>query len=105
MGGRQDLAGILLEARQLLALPQNDFIWSSWSDSSSALAELDGVLSNLSEPETIDIRNLRALFLPTGDMQEVSIASGWGDEFLALAGRFDQAFRRFVASEIRSDPL
>jgi hypothetical protein len=31
------------------------------------------------------------LFLPTGPMQEVSLSSGWGDEFVALADRFDRA--------------
>lgn len=30
-------------------------------------------------------------FIPTGPLQEVSISSGWGDEFCALADRFDAA--------------
>ena len=31
------------------------------------------------------------LFLPTGPIQEVSLSSGWGDAFVALADRFDLA--------------
>lgn len=30
-------------------------------------------------------------FTSTGPMQEVSLSSGWGQEFLALAKRFDAA--------------
>ena len=30
------------------------------------------------------------LFLPTGPIQEVSLSSGWGDAFVALADRFDR---------------
>lgn len=32
-----------------------------------------------------------ALFLPTGDLQEVAIANGWGEAFLDLARRADAA--------------
>ena len=31
------------------------------------------------------------LFLPTRPVQEVGLSSGWGDEFLELASRFDRA--------------
>jgi len=34
---------------------------------------------------------LRLLFAPTGPLQETSMTSGWADEFLALATRFDDA--------------
>ena len=34
---------------------------------------------------------MSVLFAPTGPMQELSIDSGWGQEFIALADRFDEA--------------
>jgi hypothetical protein len=34
---------------------------------------------------------MAVLFLPTGPVQEVSLSGGWGDEFVALADRFDTA--------------
>jgi hypothetical protein len=37
---------------------------------------------------------LIVLFAPTGPIQEVSISSGWGNEFLDLAERFDRAVQR-----------
>jgi hypothetical protein len=36
---------------------------------------------------------LRVLFAPTGPIQEVSVSSGWGDAFLELADRFDDAMQ------------
>jgi len=40
------------------------------------------------------IDELHVLFAPTGDIQEHSIAGGWGPEFLKLAERFDDAIAR-----------
>jgi hypothetical protein len=40
---------------------------------------------------------LAVLFAPTGPMQEVSLSSGWAQEFLALAARFDAAAQRVYA--------
>jgi hypothetical protein len=40
------------------------------------------------------------LFLPTGPIQEVSLSSGWAQEFLDLADRYDQA----VAEAARGRP-
>jgi hypothetical protein len=37
------------------------------------------------------VSNLSWLFAPTGPLQEVSLNSGWGAEFLALVARFDAA--------------
>jgi hypothetical protein len=87
----QDLIVVLSEARVLLANPENNFLWSSWEDSSDALEEIDGLLAQLKAGQLPSAGSLRVLFLPTGPIQEVSISSGWGDEFLELANRFDAA--------------
>ena len=75
------------EARELLALPGNDFDWSSWEDQRAALAEMDAHIDAL---ERGAVPNLSVLFLPTGPIQEVSLSSGWGEDFLRLAERFDR---------------
>jgi hypothetical protein len=81
------LLDVLLEARRLLALPGNDFSWSSFVDQDLALEEIDATIERLREGDT----NTGVLFLPTGPLQEVSLSSGWGDEFVALANRYDAA--------------
>ena len=85
-----DLLAVMLEARRLIALPENDFSWSSFIDQEAALEEIDGFISDLDEGAA-NASWIGMLFLPTGPLQEVAISSGWGDEFVALADRFDLA--------------
>ena len=80
----------MLEARRLLALPDNDFSYSSFVDQEAALDELDAYIAELRAGST-KTGGMSVLFLPTGPLQEVSLSSGWGDAFVALADRFDAA--------------
>lgn len=88
---RQELLSVLREARSLLARPGNDFAWSSWQDAGAALAELDLLIVTLDAGRLPSRLAVSVLFAPTGPIQEVSISSGWGREFLALAARGDAA--------------
>jgi hypothetical protein len=105
----QPLVAVLLETRALLANPENNFLWSSWEDSSDALEEIDGLLGQLKAGIIPNAGSLNVLFLPTGDIQEVAISSGWGDEFLELANRFDAAMMGysnvFTACECQTKDL
>ena len=88
---QQKLVGVLREARSFLAQPDNDFAWSSWGGAEDALREIDALILRIegdSLPPRIDVA---VLFAPTGPIQEVSVSSGWGTEFLELADRFDSA--------------
>jgi hypothetical protein len=82
------LADVLIEARRLVSLPDNNFTWATWDDAEEAIAEIDGLLSrsHLGPPPMGEVA---VLFMPTGDLQEVSISSGWGNEFIDLANRYD----------------
>jgi hypothetical protein len=85
----EDLSGLLTvmtEIRRLLALPDNDFAWSSWRDQRAALADINRSIADLKQGA---VPHLSLLFAPTGPLQDVSLRSGWGAEFLALAERFD----------------
>jgi hypothetical protein len=87
----QNLIDVLDEARSLLAEPDNDFAWSSWKAAGAACREIDRLVSLLASGSLPPRGELSVLFAPTGPIQEVSISSGWGDEFLRLAQRFDRA--------------
>jgi len=93
------LRSVLEEARELLAAADNDFTWSSWQDRDDALSEIDTLLAELRSGVAPSILTLHVLFAPTGPIQEVSLSSGWGDAFIALAERFDAA----MASEQLDD--
>ena len=77
--------------RNLLARPDNDFSWSSWPDQAAALAEIDQHLDWLSRGGVPD---LSLLLVPTGPAQEVSLSSGWGEEYLQVAERIEAALAR-----------
>jgi hypothetical protein len=85
----QKLIAILNEARILIARDGTDFLWSSWIDQEHAVSEIDSVIASL---ENGFVPEIGVLFAPTGPIQEVSLSSGWGDEFLELAERFDKEY-------------
>lgn len=89
MQNLQNLISILKETRSCLAREGNDFSWSSWEDQNHAVSEIDLVIAKL---ENGTIPDMGILFAPTGPIQEVSLRSGWGDEFLKLADRFDKEY-------------
>jgi len=84
---------VLGEARGFLARPDNDFAWSSWHSAADALREIDGLISRITSGDMPKRLDLEVLFAPTGPIQEVSLSSGWGNEFLSLAERFNAAMK------------
>ena len=84
---------VLGETRQFLARPDNSFGWSGWANAEAALTEIDAVIEGIRSGAALDATHVGVLFAPTGPIQEVSLNSGWGDAFLALAGRIDDAMR------------
>ena len=75
----------------MLALPDNEFMWSSWEDADAALAEMDGLIRRLEAGGLPDRFAISILYAATGPIQETAMSSGWGDEFLVLADRCDAA--------------
>lgn len=91
---RHELADALRAARALLARSGNDYSWSSFGQEDDALKEMDGLIAAVEEGELPRRLHLDVLFAPTGPIQEVSLSSGWGDNFLEVAARFDAAADR-----------
>jgi hypothetical protein len=88
---RRALLEVLRETRAMLALPDNEFMWSSWEDADAALAEMDGLIGQLEARGLPDRFAITILYAVTGPIQETAMSSGWGDEFLVLADRCDAA--------------
>jgi hypothetical protein len=82
---------VLREAREFLARPDNDYAWSSWENAPAALREIDGIIARIENGDMPKRSDIELLFLPTGPIQEVSVSSDWGQEFVELANRFDAA--------------
>jgi hypothetical protein len=96
----QRLVEVLQEAREFLARPDNDFAWSSWEDAPAALREIDGIISRIESGDMPKRSDIELLFLPTGPIQEVSVSSGWGQQFVELASRFDAAIERAYGADV-----
>lgn len=88
---KEELLNVLKQTRELLALRENDFNWSRWDNAGEALIEFDQFVSNIELDCLFDLSRLSTLFAPTAAIQEVSLSSSWGQEFLDVAARFDTA--------------
>jgi hypothetical protein len=88
------LLAILHEIHRLLILEGNDFAWSSWADAKAAEDEMNDHIRRIESEDYSRLLDLKVLFAPTGPIQEVSISSGWSDEYLDLAERFDTEIKQ-----------
>jgi len=95
---KETLLQVLRETRALLALPDSNFAWSTWNSAAEALSELDGFISDIEAGHRFEGSKLSILFAPTANIQEVSMSSGWGDEFCRVAERFDSAFAQYEST-------
>lgn len=86
----EELIEILNSAIDLLSLPGNNFTWSSWNNQQHAIESIAVMINEIRNNNLRDKNKLSVLFAPTGPLQEVSLSSGWSDEFIRLANRFDK---------------
>lgn len=92
---KTQLLAILDEAKEWLRRAGNDFSWSSWENAGEAIAEIENLQKIISNDEVWNPMKVSIVFSPTGDLQEVSLSSGWGNEFLELADRADRVLMHF----------
>ena len=91
---REELVLVLRDARALLSQAGNNFVWSGWDDAAEALAELDRLIESIERGKRPSRTAVWVLFAATGPIQEVSLSSGWHDEYMALASRYDEVQAR-----------
>jgi hypothetical protein len=84
----QSLMNLLDDVRLLVRRPNNNYLWSAWNGPEDALRELDAIEKKIAGG-AVPTRALKLLFAATGSLQELSVSSGWGNEFLRLAARCD----------------
>jgi hypothetical protein len=90
----KSLIAVLQETNELLALSGNDFIGSSCDNAEQAKTEIQCHIEKLASGDYSSLADLKLLFAPTGSIQEVSLGSGWGEKFLAVASKFDREVGR-----------
>ncbi|CAD5292438.1 conserved hypothetical protein [Alteromonas sp. 38] len=75
----------------------NDSEDSIWSDMENVkvLSIIRNSITSLKASSKAKVARLDYLFLPTGPLQEISMANGWSDEYLVLAERFDDVSGKY----------
>jgi hypothetical protein len=86
---REKLIEILQATRALVARPDNEFMYSGWEDADEALAAIDGHIARVKSGEPFRFGDISILYAPTGALQDLSISSGWSDQYMALASEID----------------
>lgn len=85
----------LSRMRFLLTQPDTDVCWSTYNSADEVIRELDLLEKGITNGDYNDIQRLIFLLVPTGDLQEISISSGWGDEFIDIAESLESALGSF----------
>jgi hypothetical protein len=94
MQASTDLLHVLTEARSLLA-SSTASDWAALTPE-EIIAILDREIVSLNATmRPRDVMELRSLFAPTAEIQEISMASGWSERFIELSSRFDGAIQAF----------
>jgi hypothetical protein len=83
-----EMIAVLSRVKELLAGSQES-LWAALTPA-EIVAVLDGELRSLAENGRLrDKAELAYLFAPTGQIQDISMANHWSDEYLELSSRFD----------------
>ena len=105
MSDRAELAAVLRRLTELLDPDDHDS--NDWSRHAPAELrfEIQSFLDDVEAGQPVGDagqRRLKLLFAPTGALQEDSLASGWGQEYIELSSRFDRAMQ--LTSRSRPEP-
>lgn len=86
------LADVIEDVLWLLEAHDQDVTWTAtWDTAEEMIADLRDHLSKVRLGDFSRLDQLKFLFLPTGPLQEVSVSSGWAEEYLTLAARCGRA--------------
>jgi hypothetical protein len=100
-GAAEPIAEVVAVLREVLAIStggDQDVDWSSWSSTEQMNAELTAHMALLEHGDRSGLADLYVLFLPTGALGEVAISSGWVEQYVRLAERFDRAYLQLTAN-------
>ena len=84
----------ILEEIEAFLDGSEDSIWSGM-ENVKVLSIIRSSITSLKESRKAKVAKLYYLFLPTGPLQEISMANGWSDEYLVLAERFDDVSSKY----------
>ncbi|MHA2183269.1 MAG: hypothetical protein ACXAAH_17760 [Promethearchaeota archaeon] len=85
----ENLIRLLKEIIEIVNTRDTNMVWSTINTKEELLLELENHIKRFQNNDFSSIEQLIGLFLPTGDLQEIAISSGWGEEYLSISKKFD----------------
>ena len=83
----------------LIAQPSTDVCWSRYNTPDEVICDLEIIENGVLNKDLESIDRLLFLLAPTGDLQEISLSSGWGDEFLDIAETMEKEAKKIKWSK------
>ena len=77
-------------------MPSAGVYWSSYDSADEAITELEALEKKIFNRDKDAIKRLLYLLAPTACIQEISISSGWGHEFLPIAKALKIALGKLI---------
>lgn len=85
---------IFLEIKQIVDSPNTDTVFSNYNTPNELLDDLDKYIEKLEIKDETILSKINFLVAPTNDLQEVSLSSGWGQEFIRLSMEIDKIIEK-----------
>jgi dATP pyrophosphohydrolase len=80
---------LLNEIKEFIRVRDTNMLWTIFDTEKDFLKELDIHIERIQNNDFSSFEQLISLFLPTGDLQEIALSSGWGEEYLVISKKFD----------------
>ncbi|MFX1569299.1 MAG: hypothetical protein ACFFCV_13125 [Promethearchaeota archaeon] len=87
---------ILENLKRIIKAKETNIIFSTFNSIEDLIFELDTHIYKLKDKDFSKISDLILLFAPTSDLQEISMSSGWGKQFLDISKRFDRIIKELI---------
>ena len=94
----QEVKAVLDQVLTFLRRPSTDVAWSTYRSPERAIRHIESLRRRVAWGDPFAVTQVAFLFMPTGALQEISLSSGWSEEFLSLSSRFDAASVRYANS-------
>lgn len=85
-----EIRKILEEVLEIVKSDDTDIFWSCYNSVEDLVEDLYSLMDRLRRGDETAQEDVRLLFAPTGSLQEISISSGWGNQFVNIASKIDE---------------
>lgn len=82
--------------KELLLDENTDVSWSNYENVNAVFKDLDFLQKGITRKDIDSCKEMLLLLAPTSSLQEISISSGWGNEFLEIATSLERELKDYA---------